>query len=95
MATGEHNPMKSEINLRRKGDLRSRRSTAKLLGKTSAMNELWGGRIECGSERVRTDGENERGKDRQWLYRVSGGGRKGNRHGVNQPDITAGLNACP
>ena len=40
IATGEHKYNETEINSRRKGDLWSQRSTAKLLGMTSVTNEL-------------------------------------------------------
>ena len=40
IAAGEHKYMETEINSRRKGDLWSQRSTAKLLGMTSVTNEL-------------------------------------------------------
>ena len=46
IATGEHKYMETEINSRRKGDLWSRRCTAKLLGTTSVTNELQSRRIK-------------------------------------------------
>ena len=59
-ATGEHKFMKSKTKTKEKGNLRPRRSTAKLLGTTSAMNELRNGKIGSGSVCVRAENENER-----------------------------------
>ena len=67
IAAGEHKYMETEINSRRKGDLWSRRCTAKLLGTTSATNELRSGQIrgqrcELGCERKgREGGAQQRG----------------------------------
>lgn len=52
LAVGEHEFMETKVKTKGKRDLWLRRSTTKLLGMTSAMDELQNGQIEGGNVRA-------------------------------------------
>lgn len=86
-ATGENKFMKSKTKTKEKGNLRPRRSTAKLLGMTSATNELRNGEIESGRERKRE----RKGLDGGIYRRTGAVEARALPHGASRPGMKAPL----